>query len=91
MAPTLEQRQATYDAMQRDFANGFTATAPSLDPERFAQLVAYYRRSSSPGAALALMKMNTEIDTRSVLPAIRVPTLVMHERDDLDVRAEEGR
>ncbi len=90
-APTPEQRDATYKAIERDFANGFTAIAPSLDPERFAQLVAYYRRSSSPGAAIALMKMNTQIDTRSVLPAIRVPTLVMHERDDSDVRVEEGR
>jgi class 3 adenylate cyclase len=90
-APTPEQRQATYDAIERDWANGFTATAPSLDPQRFAQLVAYHRRSASPGAAMTLLKMNTQIDTRSVLPAIRVPTLIMHERDDLDVRAEEGR
>lgn len=90
-APTPEQRQATYDAIERDWANGFRGIAPSLDPERFAQLVAYHRRSASPGAAMTLLKMNTQIDTRSVLPAIRVPTLVMHERDDLDVRAEEGR
>ena len=43
-----------------------------------AQLVTYYRRCASPGAALALMKMNTQIDVREVLPSIRVPTLVMH-------------
>ena len=90
-APTPQERQATYDAIERDWASGFRGTAPSLDPERFAQFVAYHRRSASPGAAMTLLKMNTQIDTRSVLPAIRVPTLVMHERDDLDVKAEEGR
>jgi class 3 adenylate cyclase len=35
--------------------------------------------------------MNTEIDTRSVLPTITVPTLVVHRTGDLNVKAEEGR
>jgi len=35
--------------------------------------------------------MNTQIDVRHVLPTIRVPTLVMHRKDDLDVKVEEGR
>jgi class 3 adenylate cyclase len=35
--------------------------------------------------------MNTEIDVRDVLSSIRVPTLVMHRTDDLDVNLEEGR
>ena len=38
----------------------------------------YLRRSASPGAAVALLRMNTQIDVRDVLPAIRVPTLVLH-------------
>ena len=47
---------------------------------------AYLRRSASPGAALALARMNTEIDIRSILPAIRVPTLIMHRVGyDIDV------
>jgi len=36
------------------------------------------RQSASPGAALALNRMNHEIDVRNVLPAIRVPTLVLN-------------
>lgn len=90
-APTPEERQLTYEAIERDWAAGFATTAPSLDPERMAQLVTYYRRCASPGAALALMKMNTQIDVREVLPTIRVPTLVMHRTSDRDVTIEEGR
>jgi class 3 adenylate cyclase/alpha-beta hydrolase superfamily lysophospholipase len=90
-APTPEARELTYQAIERDWATGFDATAPSLDPERMAELVTYYRRCASPGAALALMKMNTQIDVRAVLPTIRVPTLIMHRIGDHDATIEEGR
>jgi len=56
-----------------------------------AQLVTYYRRCASPGAALALVKMNTRIDVRAVLPTIRVPTVIMHHTGDRDAKIEEGR
>ena len=46
---------------------------------------------ASPGAALALTKMNTEIDIRHVLPTIRVPTLVIHREGDPLFDVEEGR
>jgi class 3 adenylate cyclase len=60
--------------------------------ERFCDWWAgYLRRSASPGAALALTKMNSEIDIRHVLPAIRVPTLVIHRRDDPLCPVEGGR
>ena len=39
------------------------------------------RHAASPGAALALYRMNSMIDVRDVLPAIRVPTLVLYRRD----------
>src|SRR5919201_1445292 len=35
--------------------------------------------------------MNTQIDVRDVLPSIQAPTLVLHRRDDIDVKVEEGR
>ena len=35
--------------------------------------------------------MNSLIDVRAVLPAIRMPTLVIHRGTDYDVRVEEGR
>jgi hypothetical protein len=46
---------------------------------------------SSPGAAVALTRMNAEIDVRGVLPLVRVPALVLHRRDDVCLRVEEGR
>ena len=36
----------------------------------------YLRMGASPGAAVALTRMNAAIDVRAVLPSIRVPTLV---------------
>jgi class 3 adenylate cyclase len=35
--------------------------------------------------------MNSQIDVRALLPAIRVPTLVLHRSGDRDSRPEEGR
>jgi len=40
------------------------------------------RLCASPGALLQLARMNAEIDVRPVLPAISVPTLVLHRRED---------
>jgi class 3 adenylate cyclase len=47
--------------------------------------------SASPGAALALTRMNFEIDIRHVLPAIRVPTLIIHRTHDMAVPMEGSR
>jgi class 3 adenylate cyclase len=67
--------------------------APSKtgDKDFMQRLATHMRRSASPGAAVALMRMNTQIDIRAILPTIRVPTLVIHRTGDLDVNVEEGR
>jgi class 3 adenylate cyclase len=67
--------------------------APSLiEDEGFRSwFTRYLRLSASPRAAGAVLRMNTTIDTRAVLPAIRVPALCLYRSDDPDVRAEEGR
>ena len=52
--------------------------APSASPDDQQALATMIRQSASPGAALALNRMNHEIDVRNVLPAIRVPTLVLN-------------
>jgi hypothetical protein len=46
---------------------------------------------ASPGAALALSKMNAEIDIRDILPSIRVPNAVLHRTHDRCLKVEEGR
>ena len=40
----------------------------------------YMRFGASPSAAAALTRMNMAIDVRPALPAIRVPTLILHRR-----------
>ena len=40
------------------------------------------RMTASPGTLAGLMPLVTELDVRAVLPAIRVPTLVVHHTDD---------
>ena len=52
---------------------------------------AYLRMGASPGAAVALTRMNAAIDVRDVLPSIRVPTLVIHRTGDRCLKVEEGR
>jgi class 3 adenylate cyclase len=51
----------------------------------------YLRRGASPGAAAALLRMNSYIDVRDVLPTIQAPTLVLHRTGDHDVNIAEGR
>ena len=60
--------------------------APShADDERLVQwLASYLRRAASPGAAIALTRMNREINASPALPAIHVPTLVLAKTDDRD-------
>ena len=67
--------------------------APSLvGDKRFEDWFAKLGRLSvSPGAAVALVRMLHEMDVRDILPAIRVPTLVLHKRDDRVVPIAEGR
>jgi pimeloyl-ACP methyl ester carboxylesterase/hemoglobin-like flavoprotein/tRNA A-37 threonylcarbamoyl transferase component Bud32 len=58
--------------------------APSMVEDRaFIQwLATYLRMAASPGNAVAMLQANAELDVRSVLPSIAVPTLVMHRRGD---------
>jgi class 3 adenylate cyclase len=49
------------------------------------------RLGASPAGVIALMRMNSEIDIRPILPAIRVPTLVIHRTDDIAISVEGGR
>lgn len=94
-APKPEEREATYELIEREWGNLMDVghyTPSKINDEAFAQrLATYLRRSASPGAAVALLRMNTQIDIRSVLPTIRVPTLVIHRTHDRDANVEEGR
>jgi class 3 adenylate cyclase len=92
-APTPEERSQAFEQVEQQWMSGldWEDVAPSLDPPALAEISRYYRRCASPAAALALMKMNTQVDVRAVLPTIGVPTVVMHRTEDRDANVEEGR
>jgi pimeloyl-ACP methyl ester carboxylesterase/DNA-binding winged helix-turn-helix (wHTH) protein len=93
--PTREQREAFHQQIQTEWGGpvGIDERAPSKAADRAFRSwwATYLRMGASPGAALALTKMNAEIDIRDILPSIRVPTLVLHRRHDRCLKAEEGR
>ncbi|HEV8339220.1 MAG TPA: adenylate/guanylate cyclase domain-containing protein [bacterium] len=94
-APTWEERQRDIALVEREWGGemDLSTLAPSHagDDAFMRSLATYLRRSASPGAAAALLRMNTFIDVREVLPAIRVPTLMLHRVADRDASIEEGR
>lgn len=68
------------------------AIAPSelSDPE-FVEWVAFAEQEgTSPGSALDLLDMNVRIDLRALLPAIRVPTVVMQAEGDKMIHPDNG-
>ena len=98
-APTLESRMAAADKIEREGWNDtmsdeeLALLAPSLkeDPELLRWFTTNRRRSASPGGAAQVLRMNTLIDVRAVLPSIRVPTLVLQAMGDRDVDVRDGR
>jgi pimeloyl-ACP methyl ester carboxylesterase/DNA-binding winged helix-turn-helix (wHTH) protein len=94
-APTPEQREGFFDEIRRNWGGpvGIETRAPSRqhDPAFRAWWSTYLRMGASPGAALALTQMNADIDVRQLLPAIRVPTLIVHRTEDRCLTIDEGR
>ena len=81
-ADRLRQRLAMIRARwgERDFMEELAREyAPEMaDDDDFVDwLVWHLRRSLSPGAALTLARFEMELDIRDVLPAVRVPTLLL--------------
>jgi len=63
----------------------------AANPDVVAQFAKFERLSSSPGALKALQLLNMQIDVRSILPTVGVPTLVLHRATDAQVPVELGR
>jgi serine/threonine protein kinase/DNA-binding winged helix-turn-helix (wHTH) protein/pimeloyl-ACP methyl ester carboxylesterase len=93
--PTKAERDEFLEEIRRHWGGpvGLEERAPSkINDQSFRDWwAAYLRRGASPGAALALTRMNTEIDIRHVLPTVRVPTVVVHRTGDECLKVEEGR
>lgn len=93
--PSVEQHQVFLEEIRRNWGGpvGIEARAPSRasDPEFRSWWATYLRMGASPGAALALTKMNSQIDIRPILRTIQVPTIVVHRRGDKCLLFEEGK
>jgi pimeloyl-ACP methyl ester carboxylesterase len=92
-APKPDDRAREIAELERNWSErmDLDQLVPSEDDAFKARLATYFRRSASPGAAVALMRMNTQLDVRDVLPTVQAPTLVLHRADDRDASVEEGR
>jgi pimeloyl-ACP methyl ester carboxylesterase len=94
-----EEVQQRIDDLERGFdepdywRENFRVVAGAIvDDEAWLEMATrLVRLSVSPGAYAALIRMNAEIDIRSVLPTIRVPTLVLHRRNDPRFPPDVGR
>jgi pimeloyl-ACP methyl ester carboxylesterase/DNA-binding winged helix-turn-helix (wHTH) protein len=93
--PTREERDAFLDTIVREWGGpvGLEERGPSRinDPAFREWWASYLRMGASPGAAVALTRMNAEIDIRELLPSIQAPTLVLHRTHDQCLKVEEGR
>jgi class 3 adenylate cyclase len=91
-----DSEEAALDRIEREWgtdAVGVAFWAPSLvDDERSKDAYLRLTRSSvSPGSARSLMQLGYQVNWEAVLPAIRVPTLVLHRSGDLVVPIRQGR
>jgi class 3 adenylate cyclase len=85
----LERRWGQPDYI-REFYGGM-APSLSIDDELLETLTTFYRITGGPGTALALDTLERDTDIRHVLPAVHVPTLILHRTDDPMYSIGEGR
>ncbi|MCH7835430.1 MAG: adenylate/guanylate cyclase domain-containing protein [Chloroflexi bacterium] len=93
--PTTDQIQLVLDAIDRTWGqeSNLHQFGPSRadDPQFKQWWTRLMRLGASPGAAVAVTRANFEIDIGHILPAIRVPTLILHRAKDCLIPVERGR
>lgn len=67
------------------------APSQATSPDAISQFGKFQRLSSTPGAFKTILTLNRQIDVTSILPTVRVPTLVLHRQADAQVTAPHGR
>jgi class 3 adenylate cyclase/pimeloyl-ACP methyl ester carboxylesterase len=72
----IEQGWGTRPFLEKQFAESWPEL--SDDERTFEWFCETLRCAASPGAALTIHRMAMEVDVRDVLPAIRVPVLILH-------------
>lgn len=62
--------------------SGILAPTFEDNPEKLEWLAKLERLSNTPGGIKTVFEMNTEIDVNSLLELVRVPTLILHKKND---------
>lgn len=90
---TVDKLLALYERHWGQDANMLDLTAPTIasDPRMREWFVRYQRLSMPPGASARMYRWVTQLDVRSVLPAICAPTLVIHRAENRHYRLAYGR
>jgi class 3 adenylate cyclase len=93
LTPDEIERAARAYAERWGTGAGLSAFLPSRGGDAAATRwwARFQRLAASPAAAVALLRMNAEIDVRGALSAISAPTLVLHRREDVISAVEHGR
>lgn len=89
----VEDELTGWNELEHRSREEFAVTAPShaVDEDMIRWFLRWRRLSTSPGAFADFRRMNLDLDVRHVLPAIRVPVLVLHRSDQKVVSGEVAR
>lgn len=85
----IERAWAT-EKLAREFVEALYPGAGD-DVKEVEDFVAWMRGIGGPGDVATELRIERELDLREMLPTIRVPTLVIHRREDRVVSIEHGR
>jgi class 3 adenylate cyclase len=96
---TREESDAEIASTERAWATdefakeGVEYLCPSARDDRLEieDMVAFQRGLGGPGDAAIWARVDRDLDLRYLLPSIRVPTLIIHRRDDRAISIEHGR
>ncbi len=90
---TLEKLLSLYEQHWGQDPEMLAMTAPSIAEDAHMQewFMRIQRLAMPPGAAARMYRWVLNLDVRSILPAISVPTLVLHRRDNQHYRLASGR
>ena len=93
--PTEESLEQLFEYIETSWGSGQSLPmfAPTManDPAFVQWWGKFERLGATPGAATKIMRMNSRIDVSDVLPAIQVPTLIIHRTNDVAVDVQGGR
>lgn len=93
--PSEEALEELFQYIETEWGSGKSVAtfAPSMaENAAFREWWGKFERlGASPAAAIALLRMNKQIDITDILSSIHVPTLVLHRTDDATVEVEAGR